>query len=156
MKGLNKLALVVIPAAMIAYPAVADAGTVNFSGTVVNTCVINISTPGALGVATSGTTLSSEETGGVNSLVAVVATGTAPTIQFGAPVLTGPSGSIAGATKFLGYTSAGGATQALTASTSTYTMNRLLDTLTVKAQAINPNGFATGSYAISSTMTCQQ
>lgn len=134
----------------------AQTATVTFSGSVVNTCVINISTPGTLGLATSGTTLSSEEVGGVNSLLAVIATGSTPQISFTAPALTGPAASITTATKMISYSSPGGAAQAYTASNSTYTMNRLLDTLTVKATATNTDGFASGNYAISSTVTCQQ
>jgi hypothetical protein len=140
----------------IAAPVQAQAATVSFSGAVVNTCVINISTPGVLALASTGTMLSSEETGGANAVVAVIATGTAPALLFGAPALTGPAASTAGAVTTLGYTSPGGASQALTSGTSTYTMTRLLDTLSVKAHANNTNGFVSGTYGISSTVTCQQ
>ena len=134
----------------------AQAATVTFTGAVVNTCIINISTPGTLGLAASGTTLSSEELGGVNSLLAVIATGSAPEIQFTAPQLGGPAGSIATATKMIAYSSLGGAAQAYTASSSSYTMNRLLDTVTIKGKATNTDGFASGTYTITSTVTCQQ
>ncbi|NIJ07279.1 hypothetical protein FHS31_000875 [Sphingomonas vulcanisoli] len=156
MKSLNKFAGLLLPALILSCPASADAGTVNFAGTVVNTCVINLTTPGALGMATTGTQLSSDNTGGLAASVTVVATGTAPTLQFGAPQLTGPAGSIAGATKMIGYTSNGGANQPLTSGTSIYAMTRLLDTLTVKAEADNSSGFATGVYGIAATVTCQQ
>ncbi len=156
MKTLIKLAMPLLAAGLVVRPAVADAGTVNFAGTVVNTCVINLTTPGALGMATSGTQLSSANTGGLAASLSVVSTGTAPTLLFGAPQLSGPAASISGATKMMGYTSAGGANQALTSGTSTYVMTRLIDTLTVSAQADNANGFASGVYGIASTVTCQQ
>jgi hypothetical protein len=140
----------------LVFASQASAATVTFTGAVVNTCVINISTPGTLGLAASGTTLSSEETGGLNSVMAIIATGSAPQIQFAAPQLTGPAGSIAAATHQIAYTSPGGAAQTYTASSSVYTMSRLLDTLTVKAKATNVDGFASGTYTITSVVTCQQ
>jgi hypothetical protein len=135
-------------------PAYSD--PVTFTGLVVNTCVINITTPGVLGLATSGTTLSSEEIGGANALLAVVATGSAPQLQFSQPQLTGPAASLSGATQMMAYTSPGGAAQIYTSSASTYTMTRLIDAFTVKAKAANVSGFASGTYSVSSTVTCQQ
>lgn len=132
------------------------AATITFTGAVANTCVINISTPGVLAMAAAGTTLSSEEALGTNAILAVIATGTAPQLQFTLPVLGGPAASIAAASTQMAYTSPGGAAQAYTPSASNYTMNRLLDTITVKAKATNSDGFASGTYTISSTVTCQQ
>ena len=129
---------------------------VTFTGLVVNTCVINITTPGVLGLATSGTTLSSEEIGGANALLAIIATGSAPQLQFSQPQLTGPAASLSGATQMMAYTSPGGAAQPYTSSASTYTMTRLIDAFTVKAKASNVSGFASGTYSVSSTVTCQQ
>lgn len=134
----------------------AQTATVTFTGTVANSCVI-ASTNGGLKVDAAGTTLSSEEAGVGNSIMTVIATGATPQIQFTAPVLTGPAGFATGAaTTMIAYTSPGGAAQAYTAANSSYTINRLLDTVTVKAKATNATGFAGGSYTISSTVTCSQ
>lgn len=134
--------------------SVADAASVTFTGSVTNTCVINLTLPGTLGLASSGTTLSSEEAGGSNAIMAVIATGSAPVLQFSAPALAGPTTS--GTTKMISYTSLSGTTQAYTADASSITLSRLLDTVTVKARATNADGFASGTYTISSTVTCQQ
>lgn len=143
-----------IGAAAIAAPA--EAANVTFSGTVANLCVLTITTPGALALSSNGTALSSDEVGGVASVLAVAATGTNPTISLTAPQLTGPAASLSGATKELSFSSPGGGAQAWTAAGSTYTANRLIDTMTIKARATNSAGFVTGSYAINATATCQQ
>lgn len=144
------------PIAAAAALSPAAAATVSFSGSVINLCVLTISTPGLLGLAASGTTLSSEETGGVNSVLVVAATGSNPSINFTAPALTGPAGSMAGASHEIAYTSIGGAGQAWTSAASNYTVNRLIDTVTIKARSVNTSGFVAGTYGIAATATCQQ
>lgn len=154
---MRKLVLfVTLPSLLLMNQAPAQADTINFTGTVVNLCVLNVTTPGVLGLANSGTTLSSDGTGGVAATLTVTATGSNPTLTFGAPSLTGPGASTTGATKQIAYTSPGGANQAFTSGTSAYAMSRLLDTLTIKGQATNANGFVSGSYGIAATVTCQQ
>ena len=137
-------------------PASADATTVSFAGAVANLCVVTVTTPGVLAASSTGTTLSSEETGGINASLAVVATGTQPTITFSAPDLTGPTASTAGASKQIAFTSLGGANQGFVSSLTSYTLGRLIDTFTVKGKVSNTSGFVTGSYVLSSTVTCQQ
>jgi hypothetical protein len=136
--------------------AEAQASTVSFSGSVANLCVLSVTTPGTLGISATGTSLSSEETGGLSATMTVAATGTNPTVSFGAPSLTGPSGSIGNAVKQISYSSPGGANQAYTPSASNYVMNRLLDTITIKGKATNSDGFVSGNYGLQSTVTCQQ
>lgn len=146
----------VLATCLVALPAPLCAAAVTFTGAIANLCVLTLSTPGTLGVSTDGTELSSSEAGGVKAVLAVVSTGTNPTVSFTAPSLTGPTASVTGATKSLSYASPGGAAQGATSGSYAYTMNRLLDTLTIDARATNPAGFATGTYTISSTATCQQ
>ena len=63
---------------------------------------------------------------------------------------------MSGATKEMAFTSLGGAAQTWTAGASSYSANRLLDTVTIKARVANTAGFVTGSYTVTSTATCQQ
>lgn len=144
-----------LPLALIA-SAPAGATSVSFAGTVVNLCVLTVSTPGLLGTSGTGTTLASTETGGVKAILAVVATGTNPTLNFSAPALAGPAGSIGGAVTSIAYTSPGGGAQSYTSAASSYSSTRLIDTLTIDARAVNANGFVSGAYAVSTTVTCQQ
>lgn len=141
---------------LVAAAVPAAAANVSFTGAVANLCVLTITTPGTLGMAASGTGMSSEDTGGLPALLAVAATGSSPSISFSAPDLNGPSGSTANATKEISYSSPGGANQGYTSQASSYSMNRLIDTVTIKARATNMSGFGTGTYGITSTATCQQ
>lgn len=143
-------------AAAVAVPACAQAVPVTFTGAVVNQCVLTLTTPGTLALSSGGTSLSSDEAGGISAVLAVVATGSNPVLAFGAPTLAGPSTSAAGATKEIAYTSLGGAAQAYTSGSSSFTTNRLLDTVTLRGRATNSAGFASGTYTLSTTVTCQQ
>lgn len=150
------LVLTSLAAGIALAAAPASAATVSFSGVVANLCVLTLTTPGLMGVSADGTLLSSREAGGLKAVMAVVATGTNPQISFTAPQLTGPGASTAGATTLLGYTSLGGGNHPLSAGASTYTANRLLDTITIDGAALSSSGFVTGNYTLSSTVTCQQ
>ena len=136
----------------------ADAATISFSGTVLDSCVLAVSTPGVLGTSSTGTRIGSEETGGGAAVMTVVATGATPTIQFAAPSLaTSPAGLAGTPTVSLRYTSLRGASQAYTSSASSYTLSGgLLDTVTANARADNSPGFAAGNYSITTVVTCQQ
>ena len=149
-----RAACFVLAAAAICGPS--GAANVSLTGAVANVCLLTVATPGTLGMGPNGTTLSSEETGGLNATVTVTATGSNPTISFSAPTLAGPSASTGSATKQIGYNSPAGANQGYTDGASTYTMNRLLDSVTVRGRATNLDGFVTGTYTIASTVTCQQ
>ena len=150
-----KLVSALISTTVIAYAAPASAQTgINLVGTVVNLCVLTLSTPGVLQIASSGVELGSAQTGGVAAALTVVATGAAPTITFSAPSLSGPSSS--GATTQLAYASTGGASRAYDTTGYTYAMNRLLDTITINGRSTNATGFSTGAYTINATATCSQ
>jgi len=143
-------------AAGLVVPQAAYPASVTLAGTVVNLCVLTLATPGSLGISGTGTELSSQETGGLAASLSVVATGTNPTVTFTAPNLSGPASSTSGATTNLSYTSAGGASQAYTANGYVYSMNRLLDNITINGRSTNSAGFVSGLYTISSTATCSQ
>ncbi len=132
----------------------AQAGTISMTGTILNLCILTVTTPGLLAVTGPGTELSTTQTGGVAATMTVVATGTNPTITFSTPGITGPSAS--GSTAEFSYTSAGGANQGFSTGSYLYAMNRLLDTITINGRATNASGFQSGLYTMSATATCAQ
>lgn len=144
-------ALILFPCTMI---SPAQAQNISLAGTVVNLCVVTISTPGVLAVTSNGLDMTTAQTGGAPATLAVVATGTNPTITFTSPTLTGPSSG--GATTQMSYTSSGGANHAFDSNSYVYVMNRLLDTITINGKASNAAGFKSGVYTINSTATCSQ
>ena len=148
--------LLVFPALIFLAPAAAQSANVTFSGTVANLCILTLATPGALGMNSNGSVMSSDDTGGAAASLTIAATGSVPTISFAAAQLTGPTASTVSATKEIQYTSVGGASQNFTSTSSAYVMNRLIDTMTVKGRVTNAAGFATGTYTLSSTATCSQ
>ena len=134
----------------------ARAATVSLSGLIPNICVLTLTTPGTLAISTDGTRLSSQESGGNAATLTVVAAGANPGIQFSAPSLNPPGGWSGSPTNQISYTSPGGANQAYTSGASTYSMNRLLDTLTIQGRVTSADGFIAGTYTLTSTATCQQ
>jgi len=156
-----KLATGIAAAASLTIPAApAEAQSViQFTGIVVPSCILTVSTPGLLGVSTnSGTELGSELPGGNAAVLAVIATAGAPTIQFTAPTMSAkPAGYSGSPTISIKYTSTGGASQAYTTASSHYTSSSPLgDTVTVNAKADDAAGFPAGTYQVQTTATCQQ
>lgn len=144
---------------LLALPTPAAAVPVTMSGNVLQSCILTVSTTGLLGVSTDGgRTLGSEETGGIASVLAIVATGGAPSITVGAPSMSSRPGAYTGTpTVSVRYSSLGGASQAYTSGSSGYTSsNPLGDTLTVNMKAVDNGGFAAGAYQLTTNVTCQQ
>lgn len=134
----------------------AQAADVVFTGTLANSCVLNLSTPGVLGQASDGTTLTSETGTGVAAIMAVTAVGTRPTLSVGAPTLTAPAAFTGSANTAIRYQALSGATQAYTSSATSFLAGALLDTITFNARVQSANGFASGTYTVRTTVTCQQ
>lgn len=131
---------------------------VPFDGTVLASCILSISSSGALGTNVNATELGSEQTGGRAATLAVTATGLTPTIEFSAPTMTAkPAGYTGAPTLSLRYTSTGGANQSYTSAATSYRSNNLLsDAITVHAKAADAAGFAAGNYTVQTVVTCQQ
>lgn len=131
---------------------------VAFDGTIASTCILAISTPGGLGMSTTGTEIGSDQAAGVAAVLSVTATAGAPTLSFTAPSMSlKPSGYGGTPAVSLAYTSPGGANQAYTNSSSNYTSsNPLGDTVTINAKAVDSNGFIAGVYRVQTTVTCSQ
>lgn len=153
-KNTSKIALAGATILLALVPAAASAATVTLNGLVANMCVLTLSTPGLIAVTPQGTEVSTTQAGGLAATMSVVATGTNPTLSFGAPTLSGPSA--AGATTELAFTSPGGATRDFASTDYSVVVNRLLDTVTINGRARNAGGFASGSYSIASNVTCTQ
>lgn len=145
---------VLLTASLTAAPAAAE--QVTLSGTLINSCTLSLSVPGALAAASDGKMLSSETAGGLPATMALVAIGGAPTLTFAAPGVSGPSGSTSGATTQIRYTSLQGANQAYTSSQSSRVAGALLDTFTIHGRVTNDAGFAAGTYTLTTVVTCQQ
>ncbi len=134
----------------------ARAGDVIFTGALLNSCVLNVSTPGVLGASTDGLTLSSELGTGTPAVVAVVAVGAAPTLSFTAPTVTVPAAHTGTTTTSIRYQALGGANQAYTTAASSMSGGPLLDTVTINSRVQSASGFKSGTYTVKTTVTCQQ
>ncbi|MEZ5680099.1 MAG: hypothetical protein R3E14_02260 [Erythrobacter sp.] len=129
----------------------AQAATVTINGVVINLCTL---TPvsGTMVVDTAGTTMTTESgTGAAPATLSVVATGAAPTLTFTAPVLSGPA---SGATTEIRYTGSS-ANQGYTSAGSSASTS-LIDLVTIHARVQSSTGFPSGSYAVTTTVTCGQ
>jgi hypothetical protein len=154
---LARLILLSAPLAISCSPAAAVPVTMN--GNVVPSCTLVVSTSGTLGVsADSGRQLGSEEAGGNAATLSVVATAGAPTLTVGAPTMSQRPAAYNGTpTISVRYSSPGGANQAYTTGSSSYTSSDPLgDTLTIHMKAVESSGFPAGSYQLQTEVTCQQ
>ena len=142
---------------LTAIPSPAQAIDVNLGATLVNSCVLALSTTGVMTPSADGTVIGSEQSGGNAAVLSVTALGGFPTISFTAPSLTtSPAGWTSTHTAEIRYTSTGGANQAYTAGTSSATVSLLRDTFTVHGRVTSTLGFAAGNYNLRSVATCSQ
>lgn len=134
-----------------AMAAGAQAATVTINGAVANSCTLT-PTSGTMVVDTAGTTMTTESGSGSSAAsLSVVATGTSPTLTVTAPSLTGP---VSGATTEIRY-SGSGVDQPYSSSGSTASTS-LIDALTIHARVLSATGFPSGSYAVTTQVTCGQ
>jgi hypothetical protein len=146
-----------VPFALLALCSPAEAADVTLSASLVNSCVLSLTSQGTLTPSSSGTTIGSEEPGGSAASVSMTAIGLLPTISFGAPGLTSsPPGWSASPTVQIRYTSSGGANQGYTSSATTHSPTGLLESYTVHGRVQSATGFAAGSYTLRTVVTCQQ
>jgi|TARA_R100000501_G_scaffold14680_1_gene26613 hypothetical protein len=140
----------------IAGPALA-ATNVSLIGGILDSCILTLSTPGRLVADDSGMNMTSTAPLGAAAVLAVVATGGRPTVEFTAPTMSLSPGAYAGSPMVaVGYTSLGGANQTMTSGESSYRSNLLLDIVTIDGTITDANGFVAGDYAVSSVATCSQ
>jgi hypothetical protein len=151
--GLAILGLGVIPA---------QSADVTFTGTIAGVCSLALSTPGLLGLSTSGSILGSEEPGGAFAVVTILSIGSA-TVTVGAPTRTlaptTPTPYVStGEVVEVSYFGLGGLSAvnvAYTALQTTFGVAALpLTVLRVHTRIRNDNGFPAGNYATRTVVTC--
>lgn len=149
----NVRALLASALAIAASPA--DATDVTFTGNVLNSCTLTLSTPGTLALSSDYGQLSSEAAGGAPATLVVLSTGTFPTVTFGAPALSSaPAGWTDNATKEIRYTALLATPQAYTSSQTSRTLTASTDTFTLHGRVTSSNGFAVGTYVLRTVATC--
>lgn len=143
--------------AVLSQAAPAAAAEVTLTGIVANSCILTLTSQGALRTSSSGTIVGSEQPGGSPAILSLVASGLSPTITFGAPALvTSPGGMLESPTVEIRYTSNGGANQAYTSGASSHQPMGLLETYSIDGKLTSSKGFAAGTYTMRTLVTCQQ
>lgn len=151
-----KFTCFLVPAILAAglFAAPAEAVPVTLSGSVTNSCTLTVTTSGTMALSSDGTVLGSAQSGGSAATLSVSAAGSTPTLTFAAPsVASGASTS--GATTEIAYTSLSGANQAYTSSQTSHTAS-LIDTFTVHGRVTRAAGFGSGTYTVTTLVTCAQ
>jgi hypothetical protein len=149
-KSLFALPLLLAPAAP------GGAAEVRLTGNLLSSCVLSLTTPGQLATSSDPTIFGSEQPGGLAATMTVVAIGASPTVEFTAPTVDAPGGFSPTAQAQIRYTSLGGSNQAYTASASSSSTVRLLDTFTIDARVVSTEGFQSGTYTVRTMATCEQ
>ena len=144
-------------ALLCASPTLADSSTVTFSGTLGSSCALSVTTPGTLALAADGKSISSQATGGIPAVLAIVSVGS-NTVSVAPPTLTAsPAGySASGQTvqvAYAGLSGLSGVNQVYTSSTTTFGVT-LVSALQVNNKVTNDNGFAPGTYTTQTVVTC--
>jgi hypothetical protein len=136
-------------------PGTAQAVDVTFTGLVVDTCTIALTTPGIMLLSNDGTILGSDQGLGVPATVTVVSIGT-NTISLAEPtLLTYPAGyTPGGETLEIAYT--GLASHPLFSEMGlSFNVGLLsLSELFVDLKMTNPDGFVQGAYTAKTVLTC--
>jgi hypothetical protein len=151
------LALGAIGLGLVTTPS--GAVDVTFSGTLVGLCSVALTTPGLLGLSTDGTTLGSEEIGGLSAAVSILAIGSY-TVSVAAPTrVASPGGyNTTGESLEVSYTGLNGLSlvnQAYTSSLTTFDIDSLpLSVLVMNNRINNPSGFVAGTYETRTVVTC--
>lgn len=137
----------------------ATAADVTFSGTLSGVCSLALTTPGTLALSTDGTTLGSEELGGIPAAVAILSIGSY-TVTVNAPTRTASPAAYSTSgeaiqVSYLGLGALSLVSQGYTASNTTFSIGSLpLSVLTMNNRIVNPNGFAAGTYTTRTVVTC--
>ena len=153
--------LTVLAAATFSLLSVAPASAVDvtFTGTLLSTCVLALSTPGLLALNTDGNELGSENLGGLPAVVTILSVGN-HTVTVDAPTRTAAPGgyNATGESIAVSYFGAGGLSvinQAYTSSQTTFPVTTIpLTLLTMNNRIQNTNGFVAGAYATRTIVTC--
>jgi hypothetical protein len=146
-------------ASLLLSTCVALAANVNFSGTVLAACSILATTDGLLALATDGSSLASDNLGGLPGTVTILSIGNS-TVDVAPPVRTGQPGdyNASGEAVEVSYVGAGGlglVNQAYTSNPTSFAVSTIpASILTVNNRITNPNGFTAGNYSTQTVVTC--
>ncbi len=140
--------------------AAAQSLDVDFDGTVSSVCSLSLSTNGTMALSADGTVLGSEESGGLAGAVLILSIGS-NTIDVAAPVRVGadPAGYVSTGevleVSYSGASGLSGVSQAYTSADTDFAASNIpLSLLTLHNRIVNANGFAAGSYATRTVVTC--
>lgn len=139
--------------------ATAFAGSiVPFTGTVINSCILTVGTPGVMAPSSDYTVLGSKQAGGTSGVVTAVSTGTTFQVSVDAPssftlAPTGGNTSVSFATRYSGV----GATNiGSTPGTTATALSSGVTVLTVDLAATKSTGvFTQGSYTAEAVVRCE-
>lgn len=151
-----KAELVLAASAVAVFATPVQGATVSLSGTVLNSCVLTLPTPGLLVPDAQGTTLRSDAGVGARAAtLTVAAVGASPSLSFSAPQYSGPSGVSVDSVQYA-YQSAGSGASRGFAATSSTASSHLIDVFTINGKIARAEGFPTGSYGMTVDVTCSQ
>ncbi len=133
------------------------ATNVTFSGTLGLSCTLTLTTPGTLKLSADGTTLGSEQSGGVPAVLSIISVGT-NTVTVAAPTLTSSPGGYDPTgqqleVSYSGLSGLSGVNQSFTPDSSNFPVS-VVAALQVHNHVINTHGFATGTYTTQTVVTC--
>ena len=146
-------------ASLLLSSCVAVAANLNFSGTVLASCSILATTNGTLAMASDGSSVASDNLGGLAATVTILSVGSS-TVDVGAPTRTAAPGdySASGEAVQVSYLGTGGlslVSQAYTSSPTSFGISTIpASVLTVHNRITNPNGFPSGNYGTQTVVTC--
>lgn len=132
---------------------------VTFNGTLAASCTLALGTNGTLGLSADGQDLSSAEGGGTKATVTILSIGS-NSVNVAAPTLdSAPSAYDPGGQSLeMAYSGAGllsSVTSGWSQSASSFAVGTIaLSILDIDNRIHNPNGFAAGSYAMRTVVTC--
>jgi hypothetical protein len=156
MKSVVKVA---IAAAAVLAPANAFAvtGNIPFNGTVANTCVITVGSPGTMTANTAYTVLGSKEAGGAAGTATILATGNAFKASVDAPTaFTTAPASAAGSTFAAEYSLSGANVASNVAGATQTTLANGTTGVSVNLTATHGTGtFEAGSYVATAVLRCE-
>lgn len=153
----NVLKVLAAVAAIAPGQAFAVTGTVPFSGSVTDTCVITVGSPGTIMPNTAYNVLSSKEAGGAAGTATILATGNAYSVSANAPTSWSVSPGSTPATTFAAEYDLSGANTASNVSGSTLTaLSHGSTNVSIDLTATLASGtYESGSYATTVVLLCE-
>ena len=149
--------LVAAAAVAVSGTAIAATGNVPFNGTVTDTCIVTVGSPGTIAPNTGYTVLGSKEAGGAAGTATILATGNAFNLTAEAPsAWTAAPASASAATFAAEYDLSGANTASNVAGGTGTTLAFGTTNVSVDLTATLPTGtYEAGTYAATVTVRCE-